>query len=139
MVRYFKKFDPRQAILLSHGGWHRFHGTGEWGVEATDNAWLIREFETAIKQHRGGIEEITRAEYDSLNAELKKKTKRSKPFNEALNPRQIQRWFAGRGKSVARVGAAAVSSFLRATDLASRNLARPMSANTDFRPASVKR
>lgn len=70
MPRFYSKRSPETALLLSNGAWLKFEKVDkDWGVLVTDNPKLIAEFEKATREDRGGITEITSAEYQ----ELKKK------------------------------------------------------------------
>lgn len=68
--RFFSKWNPRQTIFLSNGMSVKFTPVDhDNGVLATNNEQIIREFETMMQQHRGGITEITAEAYQ----EAKKK------------------------------------------------------------------
>ena len=136
-MRYFKKWDSRQRLLLSHGGWHQFKPAGDWGLEATADTFLIRNFLDAIAKQRGAVTEITKAEYE----DLKKKQPSRKPFNEALSPMEFllvaKKW----RDRVVRVGADVVNDINTAFEkVRSRDIKPVTTMNIDnWRPASVKR
>jgi len=79
-TRFFAKELPDQPIYIA-GRPYKFD------FLATDDNWLISEFESAIRQGVGGIVEINQAQYDES---LKKKTGNSSPqlFQRAteINP-----------------------------------------------------
>lgn len=63
-VRYFAKYNPRQAFFLSNGKSLRFTPVDhDNGVIALNEPSIIGEIETAMREHRGGITEITAEEY----------------------------------------------------------------------------
>ena len=88
-MQYFKKFGPRQAVILSDGSsFNRFEVVShEVGMLATDDERIIREFEACIAAQRGGLEKITAEEYLSLQSQ--KKSAPLKPqWREEWQPRK---------------------------------------------------
>ena len=129
VARYFKKYDPRQKLLLSTGAWFSFPLDGEYGAISTQDSFLVQEFESAIRNQRGGIAEITEAEYQ----DLKKKPKPFKKFEvEKVSPqlyRKLKRFGANVGRVVDEVTGTVVDEF--------KNISEPVSGS-DYRPGSRK-
>jgi hypothetical protein len=83
-MRYFKKIYPQQKLILSNGKGFTFTEVREgFGVLATENPVLLKEFDLAIAAKKGGIIEITATEFEDLK---KKQPGRGPNHNEAIQP-----------------------------------------------------
>jgi hypothetical protein len=125
-MRFFKKFEPRQQLLLSSGQWFSFQPAGDHGIVATDDAELVRQFQIAMQAQRGGISEITEAEYQDLKKNPKL-SQRNGP--EKISPKLL------RSLQDRRVVAGPVAA---ETGQAFQNITEPFKTS-DYRPVSVKR
>lgn len=80
--RYFKKLNPNVKVQISSGHLIEFstvnHLVGYFG---TDNEGLQKEFEKCMSSNRGGITEITEAEYMNDYVEAKKKSPILRPLS----------------------------------------------------------
>lgn len=140
-MRYFRKYEPRQNLMMSNGAWLRFPETGgehdQWGLLATQDGGIIREIELAQQNQKGGIEEITAADYEALKKK-ERKPKRWPHSNEAISPRtylKLREQWAG----ISAGRAAEVDVLTRdPKDPKFKRISRPEPVST-FRPASVKR
>ena len=126
-MRYFKKLDPKQGILLSNGSWQKFGAAGKWGIMATEDVGLINEFMAAIKGERGGIIEIDATEYDSL----KKKRQLWRCLREEISQKMFK-LFLKSGEYVVGVGPVAVD------DKKSKLIAKP-AGMSGWKPVGVAR
>lgn len=125
-MKFFKKLDARQRVLLSNGSWQPFEPAGEWGVMATNDGYVISEFAAAQRQQRGGIEEITESEYHAL----KKKALSFRRWKD-----EVQEGFR---ELFRRTGNLPAGANRVAADPEPAKLARPMGIS-DFRPRGVRR
>lgn len=90
---FFKKYDPRIALNSTRGRRIEFQDIGgQWGILATEDNFLIRELRTAQAEQRGGVMEISAAEYE----EIKKKDNRNFSWTsrETVGRQQLKRLFA---------------------------------------------
>lgn len=136
-MRFFRKFDPRQAVMLSDGSWFRFTevagAQSEYGILATTDGHLISELTIAHENQRGGIREITEAEFHELKKKEVKQT-RWQPSNESISKRAYRR-LCEQWQGVS----AGVAGVVKAVDRGlGRKIERPVVQNT-FRPVSVRR
>lgn len=136
-VRYFKKFDPRQKVMLSDGSWFAFPTEMDgrkWGVLETKNDGLIDELRKAIAKEVGGITEIDEAEY----LDLKKKAS-SLPLrtlsSEAVSLRTLRRG-ASDGDGA---GAVAGDTTFEFPGRRLTPMGPPQGKNTEWRPQGVER
>lgn len=66
-MRYFKKAVPKTPLWLSNGEPMAFPTVnGVHGFLKTEDENLLKEFDLAIKNQRGGVQEITQAEYEDF-------------------------------------------------------------------------
>lgn len=139
-MRFFRKVDPKQNLILSNGGWFADMASwevagenGEFGLLTTNNGFLIHEMELAQARQRGGIREISEVEY----LELKKKEpkpRRLRPLNEAITRAtyaRLRSLWSGNAGAVAGVEITNPKG-------AGRKIAQP-TIISQFRPVSVKR
>jgi hypothetical protein len=90
MVRYFKKYDPRVMLRTGRGSTVPFVDIGgQWGLIATSDNYLIGELTKCINEQRGGVQEVTQAEFE----ELKKKENRNPwpVWRETLSRNELRR------------------------------------------------
>lgn len=132
-MRWFKKWDPRQKVMLPDGQWFRFPiDAGDWGLVATEDSHLIRQFTQAIGLQRGGIEEINEGQFNEL--QKKKPTTSLKPFSEQISLQSFLRL-----QQQKRNGAKPVEGVEMVTTVQTREIARPVTTVTGFTPKSVRR
>jgi hypothetical protein len=136
MVRYFKKYDPRVILRTGRGSTVPFIDIGgQWGLLATTDGYLIGELKKCQDEVRGGVAEITKAEFDEL-----KKKENQIPFpvwREAIEPRKLRALKNGHLAASVAAGKAAlpfeVTGFSEA-----KALGRP-AAKSDYVPKTVDR
>lgn len=88
-MRWFTKINPRQLLWLAGGVSVQFEAvTRDLGVLATENASVIAEFETAIRQNRGGLSAITEAEFNELKKKANPSEISKRRWREEMSPRQ---------------------------------------------------
>lgn len=95
---YFKKYDPRIALNSSLGRRIEFEDIGgQWGLLATGDNFVIRELRRAQAEQRGGVMEISPAEYE----EIKKKDNRNFSWisRETVGRQQLKRLYARANES----------------------------------------
>lgn len=127
-MRFFKKIDARQQILLSNGQWFSFVPAGDFGLFSTEDPGLIAQFQIAIASQRGGLSEITEAEYQ----DLKKKPKLTRRLGpEKISPQFLQKLKNSRSDA----GRVVVEAIAEAPF---QNIVEPLQPS-EYRPISVKR
>jgi enoyl-CoA hydratase/carnithine racemase len=129
-MRYFKKLNHRQKLILTTGQQIEFQEAGDWGLYSTTDTWLINQFLAAIREQRGGLFEITEMEF--LN--LKKNATPSPSYNEAITPRSLNRVLQELVAAAERVA----GNVTAAARKIGHEVSRPV-LETGYRPASVKR
>lgn len=135
MQRYFKSISPSTPLYLSNGSKVTFDDVvGNEGIRAENNPAIIQEFEQAIRGQRGGIVEITSAQY----SELKKKQQgpKSPPIlREEINLRALHGH--NRNQSAAEAAAAKPAQKMENVKVpVPHNNAPPVQV---FRPTGIKR
>lgn len=66
-MKYFKKYDPRIQLRTGIGSTVPFEDFGgQWGAIATTDNYLIEQMRKCQAEQRGGVMEISAAEYDDL-------------------------------------------------------------------------
>jgi hypothetical protein len=133
-MTFFKKWDPRQKVYLPSGSWFQFEDLGNgFGVLATDDGYTIEQLRECIKNQRGGVEEVSQAEFD----EVKKKV----PINsfgmnsrEALDMKQMSALF----KRLSDGAAADGDKFHSDVGYRASDIAKP-AGKTGFRPRVAAR
>lgn len=84
MAKWYRKEIPGNPIHFSIGRAIPFEAIDrDYGYFATDNGWEIKELDAAVASHRGGVTEISQAEYEDF---LKKKA--SAPSLRSLQPQR---------------------------------------------------
>jgi hypothetical protein len=134
-VVYFKKYDPRIQLRTGAGSTVPFEDLGgQWGTLATNDNYVISELRKCQREARGGVMEVTEAEY----LELKKKENQTffPIWRETVGRQQILRLRSGvLARSVAEGKPLPFSptGFSEA-----KAVAKPMVVS-DFVPKTVKR
>lgn len=91
-MTFFKKYDPRIALADSRGRHVPFVDIGsQWGLLATEDNYLISELRRAQAEHRGGVMEITHAEYEELK---KNEIPIRRIWRETVGRLQLKRLYA---------------------------------------------
>lgn len=103
-MRYFKKFYPKQKLVLSNGRGITFDATSvpNIGLHSTTNEFHISEFKKAESENIGGVSEITATEFEDIKKKLpppnRNKSMSAKTFAEArLAGRRAAAERAGKG------------------------------------------
>lgn len=128
-MRFFKKPDHRQKLLLSNGSWQPFQNAGEWGVLATEDNYVINEFAAAQRQQRGGIEEISAEEFQMLK-------KKASSFNRWKD--EVQEGFREFFRRTGNLPAGANPVEDKPKRDPQSRISRPAGIS-DFRPQGVRR
>lgn len=129
-MRFFKKIDPRQALLLSNGQWFTFTPAGDYGIVATEDKYLIDQFTQAMKNQRGGLSEIDFKEYSDLK---KNPYWFERPATEVISPRYLLELKRQYEEAVAVAG-----DLIQPVVEAFKNISQP-TVVSDYRPKGVKR
>lgn len=131
-MRFYKKYEPRHSrIQLGTGSSVPFVGDGEWGIYATQDSYIISELQKCIEEGRGGVVEISHAEYE----ELKKKEERNPFFpawRETVGLRKFERMLRGVRERVAAAGKRELPSVVRQFSEAAR--ITPPAGVSSYRP-----
>lgn len=83
-MKWYKKFNPSVMVHLSNGRGIKFDTLDNiLGFYATDNPGIISEFETCMREQRGGVMEISQEDFDEQYGSKKKLSPnfRPKPLN----------------------------------------------------------
>lgn len=134
-MKFFSKYDLRNKIYTGAGWPVPFKDVGGMiGLLATNDNYIISELQKVIDEHRGGVQEVTAAEFEAL-----KKKENQKPYptwRELLDRKHLQ----GMLHHLFDARAAADKELPDAVRNFSlpRNIARPAGVST-FRPKAVAR
>lgn len=94
---YFKKYDPGIPLNDDYGRRIEFRDLGgQWGVLATADNYLIAALRKAQREARGGVMEITEAEYTEIQ---KKKTTFSRRWREVVGHLHLRRLYESARRS----------------------------------------
>lgn len=148
-MQWYLKYDPRQRVQFTDGRSYQFPEFGNgWGGLATENKFLIREFDLAIAQHRGGLTKVTEREFNDVKKKALPTSLREEVAQQLL--RTASRFQRSSRSPAVRVGDNQVSEWQTARTTidgqrpvfdAPKSAAEKLIArtNTGFRPRAVAR
>lgn len=124
---HYQKAGPKQVLVLSNGSGLKFQAVNDdIGIFATEDPGLIKEIESCIAGHRGGVERISPEQFLEL---LSKK-------NESSKPRWREEF---KMQHVIGIPASSPTKSSAAVHVASKPEIKPAAPGDEFRPTATPR